>query len=242
MAISKEELELREQRCKEMSSLLYQHRISLKLLSKYTKIGQNNLSAYRIGDWPITEKTFEKIKKGIEQIVELGINDRGYREGKARKHTKEDLELYAQRREHLRELIGTNHLSAQLIANHSGLSKVIILNYASGKNNMMEDSYNLLVETIQKMVRIGVYSESKKREHKRKIKNDPKDKLVEDWMIVHLGYHRNTIVIKNDIRGHEDKFIQELKEAGFDCHLRDTGSDHYVVEGTKIEHDHKNRS
>lgn len=53
---------------------------------------------------------------------------------------------------------------------------------------------------------------------------------VPPYIIQCLTDFDNTIVMKKKIRKKEQKFIDDLKELGFNCRLYDTGDDHFVIE------------
>lgn len=109
--------------------------------------------------------------------------------------------------------------------------------YRSGRIPITEHKWKLIEKGMDKII----YNQKFAIENK-KVKHDISSlDLVEEFMIVSLNYHYNTLVKKHKIKGVESKFIKQLRKAGFDCHLRDTGSDHYVVEGRAIGHDHKTR-
>ena len=68
--ISKEEKELRTQRCTELNKLIKKHNIKTGKLSIVSGIKECNLSSMKTGKLPITEVTWKMISEAIEKIVE----------------------------------------------------------------------------------------------------------------------------------------------------------------------------
>lgn len=130
-----------------------------------------------------------------------------------------EAELRVLRRKELIEFLNTYKVSAKKLAEYSGQTPTIISNFKTGQWEITKYKWGFIQSAMKKII-----------EELTEVDRIKRKNLILDYFLKSLEDHGNTIVMKKHCFAREDDLIEQLKEKGFNCIIKDTESDHYVVE------------
>lgn len=201
MALKKEEIEVGIHRKEQLNSFLDRYEIKSNEFAKMCSVSEQCMYSYRKGYMRITDKIWNVMQQAMKKYqADNIINGKRYQY-------------------ELDEFIKKHKVPINRLASYSNVTEEDITNYLSGKWIITERKWLCIKQSMKRI-----------KEEKARVARSKRPNLVMDYMVKNLKEHHNTIVMKKHCAHREDELLQQLAEAGCDCNIIDTDSDHYVLE------------
>ena len=201
MALKKEEIEVGIHRKEQLNSFLDRYEIKSNEFAKMCSVSEQCMYSYRKGYMRITDKIWNVMQQAMKKYqADNIINGKRYQY-------------------ELDEFIKKHKVPINRLASYSNVTEEGITNYLSGKRIITERKWLCIKQSMKRI-----------KEEKARVARSKRPNLVMDYMVKNLKEHHNTIVMKKHCAHREDELLQQLAEAGCDCNMMDTGSDHYILE------------
>lgn len=186
---------------------------------------------YRRGSTVLTKKTHNRLMKAIQEIVDHRNKPRG-----PIVIPEEEIQKRIDRRSILNEEMSKNDISDKELATHAKMDKSTIEKYRNGSYSITRMNWDILTTALEsiRLKRRGITSTYDNNPVIIEKRCNHSTKYVEAYVFRNIEEKGNALITKKKFKGREEHILNDLREFGYECSVRELKDGSYILEGRKI--------
>lgn len=187
--------------------------------------------AYRRGNKVLTQTIQDRLMTVIHEIVDHRNKPRG-----PIVLSDEEIQRRIDRRSILNEEMSKNNITDKELATHAKMLKSVIEKYRNGTYSITKSNWEILTTALES-IRL------KSQGNMSAYINNPviveklcnhHTKHVEAYVFLNIQEKGNALIPKKKFKGREAHVLNDLREFGYECTVRELKDGSYILEGRKI--------